>query len=52
MYKDPSCAKTISDCFKFERLEKIKTEQPFILPQETIADRLKKTEKLEQESKS
>ena len=42
MYKDPSCAKTVLDCFKFKRLEKIKTEQPFILPQESIAERLKK----------
>ena len=32
---------TILDSFKFERLGKIKPEVPFILPQETINERVK-----------
>ena len=34
-------AKALLDSFKFKRLEKSKTEKPFIPPQETIAERVK-----------
>ena len=45
--EDPCHVKAIVDSFKCKCLEKKKTEEPFILPQETIGERAKlETQKL------
>ena len=39
--EDPCHIETIIDSFKLKKLEKTKTEEPFIPPQETIGERVK-----------
>ena len=39
--EDPRHAETVCDFIGFKRLEKIKFEEQFIPPQETIAERVK-----------
>ena len=53
MYRDPHRIKEIINAFKFKRLGKIKTEEPFIESKETTKERVKlEQQKREQESKS